>query len=520
MALALLVLTLLAACGTRTQERRLVAPEQAPTLDHRSGWLKVHLRNGDLYVLNQWRTDSISGTVTGSGQHLDHNRVVLTDGPQQVAMDSVALFETNVLHKSAGIASLAVLSGVSAAVTVVCLVNTKACFGSCPTFYVSDGTRPMLQAEGFSGSIAPALEARDIDALYRARPHTQTLDVEMKNEALETHVVRYARILALPRAEHAREAGEARVFATQDGRFWEATRLTAPSACRAAEGDCRADVARLDERERTSTADSTDLATREIIDLDFPASPEHPGLVIASRQSLLTTYLLYQTFAYLGTRAAEALSTLERADRPHLPGIMGALGGIEVQVDSAGQWVTVGQDFEVGPLATDVRVVTLPTFPLSQNGREGQGVREGGTRIRLRLTKGNWRIDYIALAELGREVTPIRLDPVEVWRGDVPDTTARQLLIDTTRTLVTLPGDVFTLRYQLPEHPERYELFLESRGYYLEWMREEWLKEENPERSTMAILDPARALRVLAPEFKKLEPRMDDAFWRSRYARP
>ncbi|MEP7326644.1 MAG: hypothetical protein ABI836_11890, partial [Gemmatimonadota bacterium] len=144
----------------------------------------------------------------------------------------------------------------------------------------------------------------------------------------------------------------------------------------------------------------------------------------------------------------------------------------------------------------------------------------GGMRIRLRLTKGNWRLDYLALADLGTEVAPIRLDPFEVLRGGAPDTTARRLLTDTTQTLVTLPGDAFTLRYRLPEHPERYELFLESRGYYLEWMREEWLKEENPERSVLAFRDPAAALRMLAPEYKKLEPRMDDAFWRSRYAKP
>ncbi|MEP7326394.1 MAG: hypothetical protein ABI836_10635 [Gemmatimonadota bacterium] len=359
--LVLLILTLLLACGTRNQERRLVAPEQATTLDHQSPWLKVHMRNGDLYVLSQWRSDSISGTVTGNGQHLDHNRVVQTDGPQQVAMDSVALLETNVLHRSPGIAAMAVMTGISAAVTVVCLADTKACFGSCPTFYVSDGERPLLQAEGFSGSIAPALEARDIDALYRARPQGRAFDVQLKNEALETHVIRYARILAVPRP------AQGRVLATQDGRFLEASRLTAPSVCRAAEGDCLADVTAFDERERSSTADSTDLATRETIDLEFPdlRNLRSPGLVIASRQSLLTTYLLYQTFAYLGTRATEALAMLERADRPHGPAMLGILGGIEVMVDSAGQWVTVGNDFEVGPLATDVRVVRLPSIPFS-----------------------------------------------------------------------------------------------------------------------------------------------------------
>ncbi|PYQ27780.1 MAG: hypothetical protein DMF57_18075, partial [Acidobacteria bacterium] len=62
------------------------------------------------------------------------------------------------------------------------------------------------------------------------------------------------------------------------------------------------------------------------------------------------------------------------------------------------------------------------------------------------------------------------------------------------------------------------ELFLESRGYYLEWMREEWMHEESRVRATMMFLMPHLALRVLAPEFKKIEPQMESRFWNSRYA--
>lgn len=511
-ATTLALAVLLAGCTTKSQERSLVAPAAIGTLDHRSPWLKIHMRNGDVYVLRAWRTDSIPGTVTGDGQRLDPNRVVLQEGQLQVPIDSAALFETNSLHPSSGIAALTVMTGVSAGLTVFCLTNTKACFGSCPTFYVSDGERPLLQAEGFSHSISPALEARDIDALYRAGPKDRAFEVELRNEALETHVIRYARILAVPRAEGGR------VVATADGRFLAADGLKAPTRCRADEGDCLPAVARFDEVERMSPADSQDLATRETIELEFPGSPDRPGLVIASRQTLLTTFLLYQTLADLGSRATEALSTLGRPGRTRRPDILSNLGAIEVQVrDSTGAWVTVGSDFEVGPLATDVRVVPLPRspHPLSHSPAAGSG----GTHVRLRLTKGNWRLDYLALADLDRDVAPIRLDPVSVMRGDRPDSAALGLLRDTTRALVTLPGDLFTLHYELPEQPERYELFLESRGYYLEWMREEWLKEENPGRSMITLTDPARALRLLAPEYKKLEPDMDRAFWGSQYAK-
>jgi hypothetical protein len=114
----------------------------------------------------------------------------------------------------------------------------------------------------------------------------------------------------------------------------------------------------------------------------------------------------------------------------------------------------------------------------------------------------------------------LRLDPVMVRRGNTVDAKALTLLTDSARTLVTLPGDEYTLVYQLPEDFSRYELFLDSRGYYLEWMREEWLAEENPARAMMMFLQPNEALRRLAPEFKARERDMEAAFWRSRYVRP
>lgn len=65
-----------------------------------------------------------------------------------------------------------------------------------------------------------------------------------------------------------------------------------------------------------------------------------------------------------------------------------------------------------------------------------------------------------------------------------------------------------------------YDLFLDSRGYYLEWMRQEWLREQNPLAALRMLLDPARALRELAPAFKRIEPQAETLFWRSRYAHP
>ena len=58
------------------------------------------------------------------------------------------------------------------------------------------------------------------------------------------------------------------------------------------------------------------------------------------------------------------------------------------------------------------------------------------------------------------------------------------------------------------------------RGYYLEWIRKEWLAEESKARAALMLYAPSLALRVLAPDFKRHESEMDRVFWGSRYAHP
>jgi hypothetical protein len=494
---------LLTSC-LQSQHRTTATVDQVQTLDHRSPFLKVHMRDGRAYVLNPWRVDASARAVAGTGRLLDPDRRIVRDSAAfTIPLDSVALFETNVLQTSGASTALTVFVGITAAVTVYCIANPKACFGSCPTFYVSDGTSSRLMAEGFSASVAPALEATDIDALYRARPASRDLEVRMTNEALETHVVRSVRVLAAPRP-----AG-GRVFATDAGAFWRATAVREPSACRAAEGDCLAALRAFDGQERFSTTDSADLGVRETVELEFarPAGARDLGLVMASRQTLLSTYLLYQGLAFMGRRAGDWLAVPDRV-RP-MARAFDVLGTIEVEVqDDAGAWRAAGRTMEPGPIATDVHLVPLPR------------VAAGPVRIRLRLTRGAWRLDWAALAVLEGQVEPLRLDPVGVRRGSLPDPGALAALREGSRPLVTFPGDTYTLAYRLPEDYAGHELFLESRGYYLEWMREEWLAEEDSARAGALLVDPARTLRALAPGFKRQEAAMEAAFWGSRYERP
>jgi len=526
-AVLLLIASLLLVCGcVAVLKREVKPPGKVLTTDQRSPFLKAHLLDGRLAILERWSLDpepkrrvswkpieTAGVTLHGQGRMLDAWREPVREGVLSFPLDSVAVFESNVKVEQLRPEFKAVLLVVGvmvAAVAVTCTIDPKACFGSCPTFYLDDGSGHLvLQAEGFSSSVAPVLAATDVDALSRAVPKGREVTVTMRNEALETHVVDSVRLLALPRAPGTR------VFAATDGSYWQCSTLRAPSHARGDDGDAAAALRDLDGEERFVRADSTDLATHETIELSFEDAPHGElGLVIAARQSLLTTYLFYQSLAWLGSGTGDFLARLETADaatrdRAATPAPM--LGGIEVEVrDATGAWKRVGMMGETGPLATDVRMVRLPAG-ITNDGR---------VRVRLRLAKGLWRIDQVALARLDSRVEPLPLDPSRVLAGGTPDPEALVALTDPHASLITTRGDAFDLVYRLPRDASSYELFLESHGYYLEWMRKEWESEEDPARVARLFADPAATLREMAPEFSHREVEMERLFWASRYAFP
>jgi hypothetical protein len=486
----------------------LHAPGQLPQVDKTSP-LKVHLRSGELLVLTAW-SESDSGLV-GGGTLYSLDRSPIRTGQFLVPRDSIALLETarfSLSRSAPSITMMGIWTALWTALTVQCVMDPKSCFGSCPTFYPDGGDRDVPAAEGFSASIARVLEDRDIDALWdaRARGRGRQFSIRMTNEALETHAVRSLRLLAAPRASGTR------VLQGIDGAFYPASRFLPPITCSGAEGDCLAAVSELDGVERLSLSDSADLATRETVELEFPAAAGPHGLVLAARQSLVSTYLFYQTIAYLGSRAGDWLAALERSEPAQARRAMGlaqALGGIEVDLRTEdGTWVRVGAYEEAGPIATGIVILPL-------------GERAGTDRVhlRLRLAKGAWRVNWLALASLGHPVTPVALEPDRVERGGQADSTALRRLLDPSGYLVTYPGDEYRIAFTLPGGLSDPELFLESRGYYYEWMRQEWLAEEDPAMAALMLLDPDRALRRLAPAFKRVEPRMERLFWESRFAR-
>ena len=509
-------------CSISCSSTRIIREFHDPVnLEHSSvnnKLIKVHMIDGSLYLLDSLMSTFSSDTISGYGKYYNQYREIIVTNKTaegklirpgfRIPITKVALFETNNIEGlNSKILALTLVGIPTVLVTTFCILNPKACFGSCPTFYAWNGEDTVLMAEGFSSSILRSFEKQDVDMLYNTKVTGSQVNLKMTNEALETHVIRYANLLVFPK-----ELDE-RVFAEEHGIFYKVSDIMIPSSCSASEGDCLEAVRKMDSRERYSVTDETNLAEKEFIELTFNnVSPGEHGLIVGCRQTFLTTYLFYQSLAYMGNSAGNFAEHIESGDKKlqkRVNKVWNVLGGIEVFVQNArGKWIKVNQFEEMGPIASDVHMIRLPSSetPL--------------LKVKLRLTKGLWRIDYLALARTGERVDPIKINPSNITSGNFKDANTGEIaLSDTLNPLVTLPGDSYNLIYDLPSVSNDYELFLCSKGYYIEWMREPWIDEENLKKASILFGFPKMYMRMAAKDFKLVESSMEESFWKSRYVK-
>ncbi len=470
-------------------------------------YVKCHMKNHELYLLENWIINEEKMTISGTGAYFGIKRNLIERGKFELKLTNIALLETNFPEEISvgGKTAMAVMLGLTGMIALFCLSNPKACFGSCPTFYAYDGEDYSLQAEGFSSSIAPAFEKTDIDALYLSSTPERTVDVIMRNEALETHAVRNIQLIAVERPK------DGRVYQTQEGIFYATDSQLAPVTCQAENGDVLDKVIRFDDNEYYSLTDSSDLLIEEMLELEFPAIEGDVGLVVSTRNTLLNTFLFYQSIAYMGSNYFDYLVNFdaEHAATPNKnKSMLNLLGNIKVfTLNENGNERFIGEIGETGPIATEVKLLPIPDNDVNNP-----------MKLRLRMTRGNWRINHISLAEITGEITPLKLSPVEVLTEESDEGTLSRIN-DPAEYLYTYPGDEYTFRFQLPDTMTNPELFLVSTGYYYEWMRAEWIDEEDPSMLYMVLNQPELALKKLAGRYKEIEDSMESHFWNSKYGR-
>ena len=96
------------------------------------------------------------------------------------------------------------------------------------------------------------------------------------------------------------------------------------------------------------------------------------------------------------------------------------------------------------------------------------------------------------------------------------DKTALTLINNPDKYLISMPGSEYTFNFVLPNKNTDYELFLYSKGYYLEWMREHWLKDKNMLKLAQMVYSPKKYLKGEAKQYKLYENKMEQEFWNSK----
>ncbi|MFI5171835.1 MAG: hypothetical protein ACHQFW_05565, partial [Chitinophagales bacterium] len=477
------------------------------------GYLKAHLSNGYLYLINPgWDVDSSGLYIIGNSSAYDFNRKFLGTSYRKILIDSIVIAESNMPVENRDkkkISVLTVVSIVDGAMLAFCIALPKACYGSCPTFYYEDNNDlKQTNGEGFSAAVLPCLEEADIDALQNPSFSGSEVSLTMKNEAYETHAVNEVKLLAVKR-----EPNE-NVFQDPQNNFYVCGNLIAVQSATASEGDIKELVLNMDEKERYSFTDTDQLKTNETVDFTFKNELRDSslGFVLNFRQTLASTFVFYSFLSYMGTDAGEYYSRIERSDylATQVKKRLTALSQIEVYAysDQKRKWILINKFEETGPIAKNLQMVKIPFECASQKE----------VKIRLKSYQGFFRFDFAALTHIKHTAVPIEMLPNQILYDMVNDDEAVDLLNkDDDKYLCSLPGDIWKMNFKIPEVEQGndFAFFVVSKGYYLEWFRENWLREKNPEKLRGIVIHDKKTWEQLSREFKAVEAEMESNFWTS-----
>lgn len=474
-------------------------------------YLKAHLKNGDVCILrDSWIVDTVTNVLTGTGTKYNFNRIKISEGSISIPIDSVVIFETNkkIKNPEAGrIAALSILAGLDVIAGIICISNPKACFGSCPTFYINENDNfHYADAEGFSNAISPSLEYYDIDALDNKPLFQNTFSITMKNEALETHCVNDVKLLAYPRKK-----GE-RVYQSPTNDFYLCENNYTLTEASANEGDITTLLKNEDRQERFSFSDENNLSSKEEVFLSFNnvKNADKLGLLLNFRQTLMTTYFIYSAMGYMGDEVGDIFAKMEmnKETKEKLKGgIKKELGNIDIYLwnEQKNDWELQNGVYETGPIAFNRQFIPLDHLSSSSK-----------IKLKLVMNKGLWRIDYVALTNIKDKVKPIEITPTNILNKGKVDNTALLEIKNPEKYLISMPGSEYKFNFTLPSADTDYELFLYSKGYYLEWMREHWLKDKDLLKLKQMVDNPKKYLMVEAKNYKRYETTMEHEFWNSK----
>src|SRR6266850_3867702 len=435
--------------------------------------VKAHLIDGST-VLFRTGLEVSHDSAWGSGMRYG---LTLRDSAPvaKLPLDSVVGMESYRTELNGGktifysfIATVGVLVG---AIAIACAADPK-CFGSCPTFYADSAGVPVLEAEGFSYSIAQLFEARDVDRLRFPADSNGELRLEVRNEAFETHYINHLELLEV------RHAGEEMVLPDEQNRPLAVGKLVPFATARDRLGrDVRGVLAVPDGDVYRTPPQILDRAgvgdLEDAIEIAVPAALGTDSIVVVLRlrNSLLNTILFYDIM--LGDPGARSLDWVGYDLRQVGPAVELAQWyqkkmGMQIGVrGGAAGYREIAHLKDTGPVAWKDVAIVVPVL------------ERDSVRVRLSFPADNWRIDRVTVAASFRRPVPAVHALAEVIdAAGRPDTIARASMSGADgRYLETTAGQRFTVAFDAGPAPLEGErtFLLASQGYYTEWVRRGWL---------------------------------------------
>lgn len=468
--LALGVVAGLASCVFRSAEVTTIDLHRPP--QEIKSPVKAHLLDGST-VLYASGVQVVGNALVTPGKRYFIGRID-PSASGTIPLDSVIgmeSFDTRVYAGKSVVATGATL--VLAPIAVVGLA--VALFGSCPTFYSDSAGTPVLEAEGFSYSIAPLFEQRDVDRLRATATADGRVVLRVRNEALETHYINSLELLEV------RHAANEIAVPDQAGKAIAMKGLFLPQVVRDRAGRDVSGLVRAGDGIVFSSAEETvrnisptDLNDYIDITVPAPSGADSVAVVLDMRNSLLNTVLLYEQI--LGAPGAHSIdwlaSDLGRIGNAITMGRWYSTRmGMHISVRENGVYRQVARIGDSGPIAFH-RVAVLVPVPA--------GSHADSIHIRLSFAADDWRIDAIQAASQWRRPETRRVPAARIQMYDpVQDSAAIRSVLDADDAyLITTPGQAFTVSFDVGAVTTGARTFLlASQGYYTEWVRGSWIKE-------------------------------------------
>ncbi|MGH8286485.1 MAG: hypothetical protein ACRETT_12055, partial [Steroidobacteraceae bacterium] len=185
--------------------------------------------------------------------------------------------------------------------------------------------------------------------------------------------------------------------------------------------------------------------------------------------------------------------------------------GLRVQLQRGASFRQVARVTPTGPIAWHQIAVRVPLEP---------GVQEA--TLRLASLPDNWMIDWVGVSFDDASDTQMRrIAPQSVsdHRGAVATASAHALGRNDGDYFVTRPGEHYKVEFALGPRPDagrERTLFIASRGYYIEWVRGEWVRDRGSLATNERFEPGDAAIMKTARRWIEEKPQLERQFFESR----